>query len=93
MFFERVACFWAKVPFNWSVCMSLALVAIEYGGLHVFWLKSIPSVCMLIGDDAIQLRSQYVFGLEVSHVAVSLVFGPSASFHFTCFRAGAISSP
>ena len=78
MFFERVACFWAKVPSNSSLCTSMASGAIEYGGLHVFWLKFIPSVCMLMGDDTIQLRSLYVFGLEVIDVVVSLVYGPSA---------------
>ena len=47
MFFENVACFGAKVQSDWSICMSMASGAIEYGGLHVFWLKFIPSVCQV----------------------------------------------
>ena len=52
----------------------------EYSGLHVFWLKFILSVCMLMGEDAIQLGSPYVFGLEVIHDVVWLVYGPTTYF-------------
>ena len=90
-------CFLAKVQSNWSLCMSLASGAIEYSRLHVFWLKFIPLVCMLMGEDAIQLSSLYVFGLEVTHDVVWLVYGSTTYFisfeQFTCFWAGAISSP
>ena len=63
--------------------------------LHVFGLKFIPSVCMLMGEGGIQLSSLYVFGLEVIHDVVWHVYGPTTyciSFEeFTCFRAGAIT--
>ena len=81
MFFERVACFWAKIPSNWSLCMSMASCTIEYDRLHVFWLKFIPSVCMLIGEDGIQCGSLCVFGLEIIHLVISRVYESIASFH------------
>ena len=50
--FLVVSRFWAKVPSNCSLCMSIVPGAIEYRGLHVFWLKFIPSVWYFMYENS-----------------------------------------
>lgn len=85
-----------KVLFNCSFGMPMASGEFRYSELLVFWLKFIPSVCMLLGGDVFQGSSLYDFGLEVIHYDVWLVYGPIRFMVCTSFNLNsshAIPSP